>query len=306
MAKVQAIFIAGPTASGKSAAAARLARALGGAVVNADSMQVYRELRVLTARPGPADEAEAPHHLYGFVPVTEAYSAGKWARDAAEVLARLRRDSILPIVAGGTGLYFSALENGLSPVPEVSREIRAAARARCEALGNESFYRELQERDPRTAAQLSPGDTQRVIRAWEVFEETGQGLAEWQEVKGEPLLPPGRMARFVVHPPREALYAACDARFEAMLDAGALEEARAIAAMKLDPILPATRALGLAQLVALAEGRMGREEAVAEAKRKTRNYAKRQVTWFRNQMKDWAQLEGMGAETIAGAVLAAL
>jgi tRNA dimethylallyltransferase len=284
-----AVLIAGPTASGKSALAMALAEAFGGAVINADSMQVYRELRVLTARPAAADEARVPHRLYGHVPIAERYSAGRYMAEARDALVEMRAAGVLPIFTGGTGLYFRVLTDGLSPIPAVPQEIRERCRARLQTVGAAAFFAELAARDPETAAQLRAGDTQRVLRAASVLEATGRPLRLWQQTQGAPVLAGLRVARFVLSPPREALYARIDARFAAMLDQGALDEVRALAS--LDPTLPAARALGVPRLLAHIRGELTREEALAAGQGETRRYAKRQLTWFRRFMRDWKWLE---------------
>jgi tRNA dimethylallyltransferase len=282
-----AILIAGPTASGKSAAALALAERLGSTVINADSMQVYRELAVLTARPTREDEARAPHRLYGTVPAGEAYSVGRWLEDAARAIEEATSGGRVPILVGGTGLYFKALLEGLAPVPDIPREIRAAWRERAEALGAEGLYRELAARDPAMASRLKPSDAQRLVRALEVIDATGISLGEWQGGNASPLLPAEAVAKLVIAPEREALYAAIDARFDAMFAAGALEEVRALAALGLDPGLPAMRAHGVRELAAHLGGACSLEEAVVKAKTETRRYAKRQMTWLRRFMQDW-------------------
>jgi tRNA dimethylallyltransferase len=299
---VEAVLIAGPTASGKSAAALALARETGGVVINADSMQVYRELKILSARPSAEEEATVPHRLYGMVSVTEPFSVAKWLDHISRELETLRMANTLAIVVGGTGLYFSALERGLSPIPEIDPDVRSEARSLHAQLGNDAFYAALAERDPRTAQQLRSSDAQRVIRAWEVFEQTGQGLAEWQEIKGNPVIEASKTVRLALLPEREKLYGRCDQRFGAMMDTGALDEARAIFAMKLDPALPAVRALGLRQLNRHLAGEATLEQAVDESKRETRRFAKRQLTWFRNQMKDWEIAEEVTLERLSSLI----
>ena len=284
-----AVLIAGPTASGKSAAALALAERIGGTLVNADSMQIYRELSVLTARPLAAEMARVPHTLYGHVSVREPYSVGRYQADAAAALDEIRASGRMPVFTGGTGLYFAALTEGLAEIPPVPAQIRAAVRARRDAIGAESFFAELAARDPEAGARLRPSDTQRSLRAMEVFEATGRPLGYWQAHAGEPVLQGLRLARFVLSPPRAALHARIDARFEAMLDAGALEEARALSG--LDPALPAAKILGLRPLQALAAGAISRDEALAQGRAATRQYAKRQLTWFRRRMADWTWLE---------------
>lgn len=283
-----AVLIAGPTASGKSALALKLARDFGGAVVNTDAMQVYRELRILSARPDEIEEREAPHYLYGFVSAFEPFSVARWLEAAERALQEVRAKGLVPIFAGGTGLYFAALLNGLSPIPEIHASIRVDARQRLKELGNERFHAELSARDPVMGARLNSGDSQRLVRAWEVFEATGQSLAEWQALKGTPVLT-GDLARFVLKPNREWLVQRIAKRFHAMVGAGALEEARALGT--LSPDLPAARALGVPQLVAHLEGKLLLDEAVEQAIAQTRQYAKRQMTWFRHQMPDWVTIE---------------
>ena len=281
------ILIAGPTASGKSAAALALAERLGGIVINADSMQVYRELAVLTARPSPKDEALIPHRLYGTVPAGEAYSVGRWLEEAARALAAAGAERRVPILAGGTGLYFKALLEGLAPVPDIPPEIRTAWRERAETLGPDGLHRELASRDPAMAARLRPNDPQRLVRALEVIDATGISLAEWQGGETSPVLAADAVQKLVVAPERDALYAAIDARFDAMIAAGALEEVRALVAPDLDPGLPVMRAHGVRELAAYLRGACSLEEAIAKAKTETRRYAKRQMTWLRRFMQDW-------------------
>jgi tRNA dimethylallyltransferase len=278
------VLLAGPTASGKSALALDLAERFGGVVVNADAMQVYREMRVLTARPDAATEARVPHRLYGVLPASETCSAGRWRALAVGEIRAAQASGRLPIVVGGTGLYLKALTDGLAPVPPIPAAVRAAVRARLEAVGAEAFHAELMHRDPTTGGRLRPSDRQRLARAMEVLEATGIPLADWQErvsaAEGF------RFLTLVLAPPRAALHAACDARFRAMVAAGALDEARRMRSLALDPALPATRALGLRELIRHLDGEIGLDEAVQLAQVATRRYAKRQMTWFRNQLHD--------------------
>lgn len=283
----QAILIAGPTASGKSAAALLLATRLGGTVINADSMQVYRELAVLTARPEPDEMAMVPHRLYGTVPAAEAYSVGRWLEDAAASIAEANGQGRVPILVGGTGLYFKALLEGLSPVPDIPPETRMFWREQSESFGAEGLYRALQSRDPVMAARLRPSDPQRVVRALEVIEATGVSLAEWQETAGAPVLRSEAVLKLVVAPEREPLYAAIDARFDRMVEEGAVEEVRALVALHLDSGLPAMRAHGVRELAAYLAGAVTLEEAVTKAKTESRRYAKRQMTWLKRFMADW-------------------
>lgn len=299
-----AVLIAGPTASGKSAAALALAERLRGTVINADSMQIYRELTVLTARPSAEEMARAPHRLYGHVSVREPYSVGRYQTDAATALAEIRAAGRLPVFVGGTGLYFAALTEGLANIPPVPREIRDAVRVRREHLGPEAFFAELAARDPEAGRRLRASDTQRVLRAMEVAEATGRPLSYWQSHAGKPVLAGLKLARFLLSPPRARLHAQIDARFEAMLDWGALAEAEALAG--LDPALPAAKILGLRPLQALAGGEMTRQEALAAAQAATRQYAKRQLTWFRHRMADWTWLEPVNLGNILPEIMSHL
>jgi tRNA dimethylallyltransferase len=281
---VDAVLIAGPTAAGKSAAALALAERIGAVIVNADSMQVYSELPILTGQPSKPDQARIPHRLYGHVSVTERYSAGRYQWDAAAALAEVRDKDRTAIFVGGTGLYFNVLTRGLSPMPQVPAETRASVRARFDAIGRERFYAELLQRDP-AAAQLRPSDTQRVLRAADVLQATGRPISEWQRVAGKPVLNGLKLARFVISPERDVLYDRIDRRFEQMIAEGALEEARSL--LHLDPSLPAARSLGVPELLQFLRGEISLAEATAAAQMATRRFAKRQLTWFRRYMADW-------------------
>ena len=283
----KAILIAGPTASGKSAAALALAERLGGTIINADSMQVYRELPILTAHPAAEALSRAPHRLYGTIRAAEAYSVGRWLDDAVAATSEAEAEGRVPILTGGTGLYFKALGEGLAPVPNVPPEIRTYWRERAAALGAEHLYDELRARDPAMAARLKPTDSQRLVRALEVIDATSISLADWQGAGAAPLLAPEGVVRIVIAPEREALYAAIDARFDAMIEAGAIEEVQALLALRLDPGLPAMRAHGVREFALYLAGGSRREEAIAKAKTETRRYAKRQMTWLKRFMKDW-------------------
>ena len=287
MSEQSAVFIAGPTASGKSAAALALARGTGGEIVNADAMQVYRDLRIVTARPSLDEERAVPHHLYGVIDGAEASSAGRWARMAADVIADIRARGKLPIVVGGTGLYFRALADGLSPIPETPPEIREAARARRDALGPAAFRDDVLTRDP-AMAHLPESDAQRLLRAWEVFEGTGEPLSHFQSLPREPLID-GPIRKAVIDLPRETLYARCDARAARMLEEGAVEEVRMLLSRNLDPSLPVMKALGAPEIAGLLRGETTREEALALLQQNTRRFAKRQTTWFRHQTEGWTR-----------------
>lgn len=295
----RAVLIAGPTASGKSELALAVAARIGGVVVNTDSMQVYRDLRVLTARPDAAAAAALPHLLYGHVDAAENYSAGRFAEDAAAVLRALRAQGRIPVFTGGSGLYFKALIAGLAAIPKVPQEVRAAVRERLAVSGPEALYRELRARDPAAAAQLRPADRTRIARALEVFEATGRSITAWrqrgEQAGGEPLLDAAAVVKVFLAPDRAALYRRIDARFDAMLSAGALEEVRALAARRLDPLLPAMKAHGVPWLVRHLAGAMPLADAADQAKKDTRHYAKRQFTWFRHQLGDWPQVDPAAA-----------
>jgi tRNA dimethylallyltransferase len=293
---VDVVLIAGPTASGKSRLALELAARLDGTIVNADSMQVYSELSVLTTRPSAADEKRASHWLYGHVGVVTRYSVGRYQEEAAGALAEARRQRRVAIFTGGTGLYFDVLTKGLSPIPAVPAEIRVATRHRFESLGREAFFAELAMRDPDTATKLRVSDTQRILRAMDVLESSGRPLSHWQSMSGKPVLEGLTTARLVLAPPREVLNQRIDRRFETMVKVGALEEARAL--LDLDPTLPAAKALGLPQLRRYLAGEIALEIAIAEAQLATKHYAKRQMTWFRNRMKDWNWQEGVDLSNI--------
>jgi len=288
-----AVLIAGPTASGKSALALELAQTTGGVIVNADSMQVYRDLRVLTARPTHQEEAMVPHRLYGHVDAAVNFSAGAWVSDAAIALAQARAQHRLAIFAGGSGLYFKALTRGLSAVPPIPPEVRESVRARLERDGVEALHAELVRRDPVSAQRLKPRDRTRIARALEVVEATGRSLTDWHRDGLPPLLPPGSFSALFLEPDRDALYAGIDARFDAMLTAGAMEEVAALAARRLDPLLPAMKAHGVPALLRHLKGEITREQAAAIGRADTRHYAKRQFTWFRHQLPEfeWVRRE---------------
>jgi tRNA dimethylallyltransferase len=297
----KAVLIAGPTASGKSALALLLAEQTGGIIINTDSMQVYRDLCVITARPTPEEEARVPHCLYGHVDASVNYSAGSYVTDAASVLAEARREGRRPIFIGGTGLYFKALTRGLSAVPPVPDEIRDAVRARLERDGVEALHAELARRDPEAGARLNPRDRTRVARAIEVIEATGRPLADWHREGQPPLLAEGGYQALFLAPDRDTLYARIDARFDAMLTKGALEEVERLAARRLDPLLPAMKAHGVPALIRYLRGEITRDEAATIGKADTRHYAKRQFTWFRHQLPEfgWLTPEAAGAWTEA-------
>jgi tRNA dimethylallyltransferase len=276
------VVIAGPTASGKSAAALAVAEEFGGVVINADSMQVYRDLPVLTAQPAPEDMARVPHRLYGVLAAEDRCTVARW-RDMAQAEIDAARDGgRVPVVVGGTGMYLKALMQGLAPVPDVPPEIRAEAAERHAALGAAAFHAELATRDPEMAARLAPGDTQRVKRAYEVVVATGRSLASFQV---HTAAADATFATVLLMPPREVLTAACAARCAAMIEAGAMEEVAALLARRLPPDLPAMKAVGVRELARHLGGELTREDALALFLQATRQYAKRQYTWFRHQLR---------------------
>ncbi|MCK0208055.1 tRNA (adenosine(37)-N6)-dimethylallyltransferase MiaA [Starkeya koreensis] len=281
------MLIAGPTASGKSALALELAERSGGVVINADSMQVYADLRVLSARPTPAEEARAPHRLYGHVDGGEEYSVAHWLEDARRALAEVEAQGRLPIFIGGTGLYFKALTQGLSPMPAIPAEVRARVRALSEDAP--ALHARLAALDPETAARLRPSDTQRLMRALEVFEATGRPLARWQaERAGPPVLPGEEAVRLFLATDRTRLRQRIAERFHAMMDQGALEEARALLARGLPADRTILKAHGVPWFARYLAGEITREEAIEGGILDTRRYAKRQDTWFRHQLEGWS------------------
>ncbi|MGX4802928.1 tRNA (adenosine(37)-N6)-dimethylallyltransferase MiaA [Bradyrhizobium guangdongense] len=284
---IKAVLIAGPTASGKSALALELASRADGVVINADSMQVYRDLRIITARPTPDEEARVPHRLYGYVDAAVNFSAGAWVVDAAKALEEAKAGGRLPIFIGGTGLYFKALTAGLSVVPPIPVEVREGVRARLERNGVEALHAELATRDPRAAERLNLRDRTRIARALEVIEATGRSLLDWHHEGQPPLLPKDSFRAVFLAPERDELYARIDARFGAMLRGGALDEVERLAARGLDPLLPAMKAHGVPALIRHFRGELSLEEAATIGRADTRHYAKRQFTWFRHQLPEF-------------------
>ncbi|MBY3171403.1 tRNA (adenosine(37)-N6)-dimethylallyltransferase MiaA [Rhizobium laguerreae] len=288
---VNAILITGPTASGKSALAVELARRHDGAVVNADSMQVYETLRVLTARPSEEEMQGVPHHLYGHVPADAAYSTGAWLRDVTALLPTLRAAGRLPVFVGGTGLYFKALTGGLSDMPEVPKALREKLRARLVEEGPDGLYAELAEADPAMAASLNRQDGQRIVRALEVMKATGRSIADFQGRSGPVVIDADEARKIVVLPDRAVLHQRINGRFEKMLQQGAEDEVRALLALDLPAEAPVMKAIGVSQITAMVRGEMTRDEVLEKGAAATRQYAKRQMTWFRNQMDDsWERL----------------
>src|ERR1700716_94777 len=291
----RAVVIAGPTASGKSALALQLAQMRDAVIINADSMQVYRDLRIITARPTPKEEAAVPHRLYGHVDAAVNFSAGSWVADAAAVLDEVRTQNRLAIFTGGSGLYFKALTRGLSAVPPIPHQVREGVRARLERDGVEALHAELARRDPASAERLKPRDRTRIARSVEVVEATGRSLTDWHRDGLPPLLPQGTFNALFLAADRDQVYARIDARFDSMLSAGVLEEVAVLAARHLDPLLPAMKAHGVPALLRHLKGEITLEEAAAMGRGETRDYAKRQFTWFRHQLPEfeWVKPEEM-------------
>lgn len=281
-----AVLIAGPTASGKSALAIKLAQAFDGVVINADSMQVYRDLRVITARPTTEDETLAPHRLYGHVDAAINFSVGRYVTDASAVLEALRGKQ-LPIFVGGTGLYFKALTEGLSDIPTVPDDVREAIRVESEDVETPDLHRILSDRDPQTAATVRPSDRMRTMRALEIFAATGRPLVSFHGDRRPGPLHGLDVLKLFLAPERDVLRRRIDERFIAMMDCGALDEVRHLGARQLDPMLPAMRAHGVPGLLAHLRGEISLAEAITKGQSDTRRYAKRQFTWFRHQLSDW-------------------
>ena len=296
-------LIAGPPASGKSALALRLAQETGAEIVGADALQIYRDLRVVTARPSREDEAWVPHHLVGTVDGADGWSVGTWSRAAAQEIAEITGRGRSVVVAGGTGLYFRSLTHGLAEIPATPPEVRNQAAADHEAMGEAAFRRRLAGADPAAAARIGPGDRQRLVRAWEVFAATGTPLTGWQGRTG-PALPAGGYSAVALEPDRRWLYGRCDARLALMLAAGALEEVAELMARDLDPALPIMKAVGVRELAAQLRGDLTPQAALAAAQQETRRYAKRQSTWLRGQMADWPRITATDPEGQWGQFLA--
>jgi len=302
-ASMRAVLIAGPTASGKSALALEIAETFGGTIINADSMQVYRDLRIITARPSPEDEARAPHLLYGHVDAAENYSTGRWCVDASAAARAVEESGRLPIVVGGTGLYFRALTHGLAEIPPVPMELRLALRRRLQEEGPAPLHAELTARDPETARRLMPRDRARITRALEVALATGRSLSEWHRDGMKPAIEPHQAVRIFLDLNREELYRRIAARFDGMLAAGVLDEIRALHRRGLDPALPAMKAHGVPWLIRHLKGEIDLAAAAEGSKRDTRRYTKRQATWFRHQLPDWTWV---APEAVLAAIRSAL
>ena len=291
---MQLFLIAGPTASGKTALALRLAQAIGGEIVNADALQVYRDLRILSARPSPEEESLVPHHLFGVADASEACSVGRWLAAAKPVLNDIAARGKAAVVVGGTGLYFRALTEGLAQLPAVPAEVRREVGERFDRIGEAAFRLELAAVDPAAETRISQGDWQRLARALEVHAATGRALSDWQS-DAAPAFARDYQA-VALEPPRDELYARCDARFVAMVQAGALGEVRELLGRGLDPALPAMKAVGVRELGGHLSGELDLAEAIALGQQQTRRYAKRQLTWLRNQTPDWPRIDATDAD----------
>jgi tRNA dimethylallyltransferase len=288
-----AILIAGPTASGKSALAIDLATRNGGVIINTDSMQGYSILNVLTARPSPADMARASHYLYGHVHPSIAYSTGAWMRDVTKLIDAAVLTDRPAIFVGGTGLYFRALVEGISEMPDIPPSVRERWRDALREEGASRLHRILMEKDAKAATGLKPGDGQRIVRALEVLDASGRSILEWQAARGQPLVDRRSAQLFVIEADRAELNLRIENRFDTMIEHGALEEVTALGALRLDPALPAMKAIGVRELQAAMDGELPFSDAIERAKIATRQYAKRQATWFRHQLDaQWKRVQG--------------
>ena len=294
------ILIAGPTASGKSGLALTLAERFGGAIVNADALQVYASWQVLTARPDAAEEARAPHYLYGHIQLNQPYSVGHWLREVEACLALLQNRGLRPIIVGGTGLYFQALTRGLADIPTIPAEIRQEADQIVKTSGENTLAEELREEDPATYSKIDINNPARTQRAWEVLRATGRGLADWHDETPPPLLPLEETHALHLQSDTDWLNQRIEARFDLMIEQGALEECRIVLESGWDPSHPSCQAIGAKELIAFLQDKMTLQEAIELAKIQTRQYAKRQRTWFRSKMRDWYQIEMPdGVDTIS-------
>ncbi|MGV6800714.1 MAG: tRNA (adenosine(37)-N6)-dimethylallyltransferase MiaA [bacterium] len=284
-----ALLIAGPTASGKSAAALSLADELNGEIINADSIQIYKDLLILTARPDAQEEARVPHHLYGTIDGNDIYSAGRWSRAALACMEDVCQRGKVPILVGGTGLYFKALEEGFSPIPEIDLKFREQGNRLYQEIGPEAFRKKVIEMDP-AMEQLPAGDRQRLVRAFEVFAATGQPLSKFQAQPRQPLLSIPAV-KAILQPTREELYKRCDQRLDNMVERGAIDEVNALLARNIPDTYPVMKALGVPEISRFVRGEASIEQALDLAKRNTRRFAKRQLTWFRNQTSHWPSAE---------------
>ena len=298
-------LIAGPTASGKSDLALALASAMNGEIVNADALQLYADLRIISARPTPQEEHAAPHHLYGVADAGDGWSVGRWLRAVLPVLEGVAARGKPAILVGGTGLYFRALTDGLAEIPDPADAVRIAAASTFDDFGEARFRDALAQFDPTAEARIAPGDRQRLLRAYGVFWSSGKALSDWQALT-QPSLPPGSWRALVVEPPRDVLYARIDARMRRMVEQGALLEAATLLSRGLDAELPAMKAVGLRELGGAAFGQVSTAVALGEAQQASRRFAKRQLTWFRNQTADWPRVESLDPATRLRQALAIL
>ncbi len=298
------ILITGPTASGKSGLALQLASRLGGTIINADSMQVYRDLHILTARPSAEDEAVATHMLYGHVDGHEGYSAGRFQREAADAISAAHNVGRVPIIVGGTGLYFKALLEGLSPIPAIPDAVRSHWRQQEREYGADALHTVLCRDDPVMAARLDPNDGQRIVRALEVVHATGKSLDDWQQQPGTPVIDPAACLRLIVMPDRDVVYRQSEERVDAMMAAGALDEVRALQVRHLDVALPVMRALGVRPLIQHLSGQLARDETVTAVKAETRQFIKRQLTWFKGNMSAWKAITTQQTESYLDEIIA--
>lgn len=277
--------------------AENLAEEIGGVIINADSMQIYREIPILSAQPTAEQMAKIPHFLYGIISVSEKFSVGKWLEYAEKEINKIRADGKTPIIVGGTGMYIKRLIDGVAYVPEIPSEIRKKAAELLKEMGNADFHSMLKEKDPEMGERLKPGDTQRMLRAWEVLHETGKSIAEWQKKPHRKFFDKEDFVGFFINPPREELYKRCDARFLKMLEVGAMDEAKKLSDMNLPKNLTGMKALGVPELISYINVEISLDEAIKKAQQSTRNYAKRQVTWFKNQMKDFREIKDYNEKT---------
>lgn len=285
------LVLAGPTASGKSALALLIAAKLDAVIINADSKQVYHEIPIITAQPSQAEQAQTPHLLYGHIPASRHYSVADWVADATDAIKQVRAEGKVPLLVGGTGMYIKSLVDGMSAVPETTAETRAQIRKQYAVIGNDGMYALLESKDPVTAARLNPGDTQRVLRAMEVIEQTGISITDWQQKKTTSPFAREEYKLFFLDYPREQVYENCNTRFLKMMEAGVMAEVEAFDKLSLDETLPAMKAHGVPELRAYLHGTMSLEDAIAKAQQNTRNYIKRQYTWFRHQMEGMVHLQ---------------
>lgn len=288
--KNKIIIIGGPTASGKSKLAMKLAGKSDSVIINADSLQIYRDIPILTAQPTQEDKEKIPHFLYEILPPAELCSVGKWLEMAIPVINNALEHEVTPIVVGGTGLYLKCLKQGIATIPEIAAEIRNKARELLMEVGNQSFHLMLNKRDPEMGSRLKPEDSQRILRAWEVLEQTDISLSKWQQMEDKGFFEPDQFEGYFVNPPRDLLYDRINKRFIQMVERGALKEVRKLNEMKLSPELTAMKAIGIKELTSYINGEISLDKAIQKSQQATRNYAKRQVTWFRNQMKDLKEI----------------